>query len=433
MEKQDFLAYVSILLFLEGYLFVNVLPTLFGITILLFILLLKFSFDPVFETRLQNSEFEIVENESFEINLNIKNNSKCLLNFKIKENNENFTGESNNVLILPKKGANIHVSLTPKSKGSFLIENMVLIVSDSFGIFEKTCQIKTSINIEVYPSNESIIEGIKINKNKKLGKESLLSSKTGQRTSEFDYLRDYNLGDQFRHIDWKSSLKSGRLISKEFLKEVEGEITVIIDTSKNFLKDFNGGTLKTDYVSILSFQIIYYLIKNHKFANVLFFDESGHVTLKNNIKTKESLKKCMKNKLTSEKGIPYIPNSKSIISEKTAFLDILKPFLKNSPEKCLSILKYVKPNSTAIIITDISNYNEIITLNSELAKKNSKLMVISPNPFLFGLEELNAEKIPEIYNRYFKREKNMIKLNKICPAVDVSPNDLADHIIGEFK
>jgi DNA-binding Xre family transcriptional regulator len=27
----------------------------------------------------------------------------------------------------------------------------------------------------------------------------------------------------------------------------------------------------------------------------------------------------------------------------------------------------------------------------------------------------------------------MIKLNKICPAVDVSPKDLADHIIGEFK
>ncbi|GAA0129038.1 DUF58 domain-containing protein [Methanococcus maripaludis] len=433
MEKQDFLAYVSILLFLEGYLFVNILPTLFGITILLFILMLKFSFDPVFETRLQNSEFEVVENESFEIKLNIKNNSKCPLNFKIKENNENFTWESNNVLILPKKSANIKVSLTPKSKGSFLIENMVLTVSDAFEIFKKTCEIRNSVHIEVYPSNESIIEGIKINKNKKLGKESLLSSKTGQRTSEFDYLRDYNLGDQFKHIDWKSSLRSGRLISKEFLREVGGEITVIIDSSKNFLKDFNGGTLKTDYVSILSFQIIYYLIKNHKSANVLFFDESGQITLKNSIKTKESLKKCMKNKLTSEKGIPYIPNSKSILFEKTAFLDILKPFLKNSPEKCLSLLKYIKPNSTVLMITDISNYNEIITLNSELAKKNSKLIIISPNPFLFGLEELNIEKIPEIYNSYLKREKNMIKLNKICPTVDVSPNDLADHIIGEFK
>jgi hypothetical protein len=39
----------------------------------------------------------------------------------------------------------------------------------------------------------------------------------------------------------------------------------------------------------------------------------------------------------------------------------------------------------------------------------------------------------EIYSSYSKREKNMIKLNKICPAVDVSPKDLADHIIGEFK
>uniref|UniRef100_A9A6Z0 DUF58 domain-containing protein n=1 Tax=Methanococcus maripaludis (strain C6 / ATCC BAA-1332) TaxID=444158 RepID=A9A6Z0_METM6 len=433
MKKQDFLAYVSILLFLEGYLLVNILPTLFGIAILSYLLILKLSFDPDFEIEVETSDLDFVETETFEIILKIKNNSKYPLNFKIKPNNDNFSWECVSNIISPKNTGKIPIYLKSKSKGSFLIQNISLIISDAFGIFEKTFEIGKSLNINVYPSNESIIKGIQTNKNTKLGKETLSSSKSGQRTSEFDYLRDYNLGDQFKHIDWKSSLKSGRLISKEFLKETEGEINVLVDVSSNFLKDFEGGILKTDYVSILTFQIILYIIKNHRSVNILFFDDSGLVDIQTNIKSKESLKKCIKDKLTPKKGIPYTSELNTGFFEKTAFFEILKPFLKKSPEKCLSLVNIIKSKSTAIIITDISRYKELIRLNGELCKKNSKLYVVSPNPYLFGIKKLTEEEIPKIYHKYVQREKNILKLNKLCPTVDVSPNDLADQIIGEFK
>ncbi|MBA2862312.1 DUF58 domain-containing protein [Methanococcus maripaludis] len=433
MEKQDFLAYVSILLFLEGYLFVNILPTLFGVAILSYLLILKLSFNPDFEIEMQTSSLEFVENETFEIILKIKNNSRYPLTFKIKPNNDNFSWKFNSNIISPNDTGKISIFLKANSKGSFLIENISLIVSDVFEIFEKTFDVGNSLNINVYPSNESIVKGIRTNRNTKLGKEALSASKTGQRTSEFDHLRDYNIGDQFKHIDWKSSLKSGRLISKEFLKEIEGEINVLVDVSSNFLKDFSGGALKTDYVSILTFQIIFYIIKNHNSVNILFFDDSGLVDIKNNIKTKESLKKCIKDKLIPKKGTPPTSNLNGRFFEKSAFFELLKPFLKNSPEKCLSLVNLINSKSTAIIITDISRYKELIILNNKLNKKNSKLYVVSPNPFLFGLDKITEEEIPKIYQKYVQREKNILKLNKICPTVDVSPNDLADQIIGEFK
>jgi len=432
MEKQDFLAYVSILLLLQGYLFLNILPTLLGVAILSYLLILKLSFDPDFEIEIHTSELEFVETETFEIMLNIKNNSKYPLNFKIKPNNDNFSWKFNSTVVLPGNDGKISVFLNPKSKGSFLIENIQLIISDTFGIFEKTFDIKNSLNINVYPSNESIIKGIRINKNTKLGREALYSSKSGHRTLEFDYLRDYVIGDQFKHIDWKSSLKSGKLISKEFLKEIEGEITVLVDVSSSFLKDFDGGILKTDYVSILTFQIMLYIIKRHNSANILFFDDSGLVDIENNIKTKESLKKCIKDKLTPTKGTPHISENTRIF-EKAAFFEILKPFLKNSPEKCISLVNLIKSRGSVIIITDISRYKELITLNNELIRKNSKLYVVSPNPFLFGLDTLNEKEIPKIYRKYVRRENNILKLNKVCPTVDVGPNDLANQIIGEFK
>ena len=67
MEKQDFLAYVSILLLLQGYLFLNILPTLLGVAILSYLLILKLSFDPDFEIEIHTSELEFVETETFEI------------------------------------------------------------------------------------------------------------------------------------------------------------------------------------------------------------------------------------------------------------------------------------------------------------------------------------------------------------------------------
>ncbi|WP_459201896.1 DUF58 domain-containing protein [Methanococcus sp. CF] len=432
MEKGEFLAFVSILLFLEGYFFVNILSALLGVGILSSLLILKLSFEPDFEIEVQTSSLEFTESETLDIILKIKNKSKYPLKIGCIPNNSNFTWESKSTTISPKNIGNIFISLKSKSKGSFLINEIPLKISDVFEMFEKTFEFNTSLTITVYPSNENIIKGINTNNHEKIGKEMLSSSKIGQRTLEFDYLRDYTPGDQFKHIDWKSSLKSMRLISKEFEKEIEGEISVLVDVSKNFLKDFSGGNNKTDYVSILTFQLMANIIKNGS-ANILFFNESGLVDIQKNIKSSESLKKCIKNKLIPRKGSPYILNSTSQFFEKTAFLNIVKSFSKNSPEKWLSIAKHIKSNSTVLIITDTYRYKELVMLNNEIIKTKSKLYIISPNPFLFGINELTEETIPTVYKSYVKREKNILKLNNLCPTIDVGPNDLADYIIGEFK
>ncbi|MDQ5940439.1 MAG: hypothetical protein QG632_165 [Candidatus Dependentiae bacterium] len=48
---------------------------------------------------------------------------------------------------------------------------------------------------------------------------------------EFAHIRNYELGDEIRSIDWKSSAKMNRLMVKEFVQERERTVMVMLDIS----------------------------------------------------------------------------------------------------------------------------------------------------------------------------------------------------------
>lgn len=48
---------------------------------------------------------------------------------------------------------------------------------------------------------------------------------------EFAHIRNYELGDEIRSIDWKSSAKMNRLMVKEFVQERERTVLVMLDVS----------------------------------------------------------------------------------------------------------------------------------------------------------------------------------------------------------
>jgi uncharacterized protein (DUF58 family) len=50
---------------------------------------------------------------------------------------------------------------------------------------------------------------------------------------EFAHIRNYELGDEIRSIDWKSSAKMNRLMVKEFVQERERTVMVVLDVSSS--------------------------------------------------------------------------------------------------------------------------------------------------------------------------------------------------------
>ena len=48
---------------------------------------------------------------------------------------------------------------------------------------------------------------------------------------EFDQLREYQIGDDIRHIDWNSSAKMNKIMTKQFIEERDRTIILAIDVS----------------------------------------------------------------------------------------------------------------------------------------------------------------------------------------------------------
>jgi len=94
-----------------------------------------------------------------------------------------------------------------------------------FGFFEKTRTVTSDISITVYPRVESTDQFYEI---LPLLSGEIASSFRG-RGHELHSLRNYLATDSARFVDWKVSAKSGRLMVREFAREDERRLMLVLD------------------------------------------------------------------------------------------------------------------------------------------------------------------------------------------------------------
>ena len=94
-----------------------------------------------------------------------------------------------------------------------------------FGFFEKTRQVDSNLEIAVYPRVEPTEQFYEV-----------LPLLTGEMASyfrgrghELHSLRDYLNTDSARFVDWKVSAKTGRLVVREFAREDERRVLLVLD------------------------------------------------------------------------------------------------------------------------------------------------------------------------------------------------------------
>jgi hypothetical protein len=126
------------------------------------------------------------------------------------------------------------------------------------------------------------------------------------------------------------------------------------------------------------------------------------------------------------------PRMRGMQSLKVARLRIEKSILRKSPVRgfSLSLLSSIPQKSFVIFITDLStNVGEL--LNAILQLRDSKSIVVSPNPILFSEIKMERDEILRLYKGYVEREELIRRMNRIVPTIDVGPRDLLGEI-GAF-
>ena len=135
----------------------------------------------------------------------------------------------------PKNTIKYSYVLEPKVRGGYPIGPLSVIIKDRLGFNSAERIIPNSItDVLIYPPYEDIkrieILGSKRSLNLNYG---VQRSKQKGLGSEFYGMRKYVFGDQFRLIDWKASVRTQKLIVREFETERDINMMILVDSSNS--------------------------------------------------------------------------------------------------------------------------------------------------------------------------------------------------------
>lgn len=145
--------------------------------------------------------------------------------------------------ILPKQQLSIPYYLTPTLRGVYEWGDALLIFKLkkwSFVARKETFSLKEAI--DCYPS---FLQFKKLHLKAQIQsqeKNDLILKKIGQ-SLEFEQIKDYLPGDDYRHINWKASAKKGHLMLNQYQDELSQDIYCIVDTGRTMKMTSQGQSL----------------------------------------------------------------------------------------------------------------------------------------------------------------------------------------------
>ena len=255
--------------------------------------------------------------------------------------------------------------------------------------------IKAKINIKNYKVSFNYLNGI-------------YKSMYKDKSLDFNNLKEYEITDDIKDINWKSSIKTNKLLVKKYIKETNKKVLIIIDNNISMNADTNKGENKKELALYAAGTIGFIAINNNDYLSILFKEEEP--IFKRNINHLEMQLENYNNTKT---------NSSSINK-------IIKKITKTNTK-----------NYLIFIITDIKGINSLEINNIKILSRYNDIFTININDnYIYGnnIYNINNKKyIPSIFSKNKKLHeleinirkellnKNSSKLNKFnINIVDIS-------------
>ncbi len=153
---------------------------------------------------------------------------------------------------------------------------------------------------------------------------------------EFSDIRKYEMGDDVRRIDWKTSARLRKTYIKEYKEERELSIYILVDISAS--NDFKN---KKDMITEVSACLSYTAYKNNDKVGLLLFSdkiEKFILAKKGNINNFQIIDALLTTKPESQKtSIDNALNYINKIRKKPAIIFLISDFLDENYEKTLKL------------------------------------------------------------------------------------------------
>ncbi len=192
--------------------------------------------------RLDGEKLSLFESEK--IRISIYNNNDKKLYIEIKDEVPDFHFEIQDIpkvrYIGPHKKEIFEYQVMPKKRGAFKFGKIHIRYDGHMKLCRKQFSSDTEKEYKVYPNLKDLRKHRLAAYNSLVYKDGRKRLKTSGQGTEFESLREYVAGDEYRKINWNATARENKPIVNQYQPEKNQHVYVIIDTGRPMSYSIKG-------------------------------------------------------------------------------------------------------------------------------------------------------------------------------------------------
>ena len=144
-----------------------------------------------------------------------------------------FLGREDPVLLAPRGSQELPFRATARARGEAVLGDVALRATTPLGLVARTIRVPMDDRAVIAPSLSGVHRFRWLAVHERLAAAGVRDARRLGEGRSFARLRDYVVGDDPRHIDWKATARRGHPITREFTVEQSQTLYVLVDAGRS--------------------------------------------------------------------------------------------------------------------------------------------------------------------------------------------------------
>ncbi|WP_242692089.1 DUF58 domain-containing protein [Aridibaculum aurantiacum] len=184
-----------------------------------------------------------------------------------------------------KKGeaSAVHYSLRPVKRGSYNFGSTIIFVNSSLNLLRRRYKFHQPADVPVYPGYLQMRKYQLMAISNRLNEVGVKKVRRLGHSMEFEQIKEYVQGDDYRTVNWKATARKGQLMVNNFTDEKSQQVYCVIDKGRVMKSPFEGLSLM-DYAINASLVLSNVALTKQDKAGIITFSERAGAFLTANKK-----------------------------------------------------------------------------------------------------------------------------------------------------
>ena len=287
------------------------------------------------------------------------------------------------VILKGKASKEFVYTIQPKTRGVYTFNSINAYVTTSIGFVQRRFEFDKEMETGVYPSILQMRKHEFQVFNKSAASQGVKKIRKLGNTNEFEQIKEYVVGDDIKHINWKATSRRAELMVNQYQDEKSQQIYCIIDKSRSMRMPFND-------LSLLDYAINSTLVMSN--IALKKGDKAGLITFSDKIGTE----------LTANRNAVQLRRIMEVLyKQKTDFLE------PNFELLYQSIRKTVKGRSLLLLFTNFESMYSLERALPVLRKLHKNYLLVTimfENTEISDAAEMECKDVSDIYLKTFAKK-----------------------------